>query len=74
MDISSPGQVSSLAPDVTRPNAPAQPQAAAAAPVGGASQNAPAKVVADSSGDAGVGDDAPHSAPKDDSAGVDITV
>lgn len=77
MEINSPGQVSSLTPETTRPNAPAQAQPAGAqnaAPTGGASQTSPTQAVATLGADGDVANDGPRDEPKDAPAGIDITV
>jgi hypothetical protein len=77
MELNSTGQVSSLVPEATRPNAPARPQpeaTAAPAPAGGTPENAPSAAVADASAGSGADNDGPRGEPKDAVEGVDITV
>ena len=81
MEINSTGQVSSLTPEATRPNAPArvQPEAVAAAPpAGGAPQSAPSAVVVDVAADFGAANNGPGDDPaaesKESPNSVDITV
>ena len=84
MSISSAGQVSSLVPDVTRPNTPAktqpEPATASAAPAGGAPVGAPSSVVVDIGAPAAVANDKPAAEPsapreaKEPLTSVDITV
>jgi hypothetical protein len=77
MELNSTGQVSSLIPEATRPNAPAraQPEAVAApASAGGAPVSEPSAVVVDVAADFGAGNDDPKPEPKEAVTSVDITV
>lgn len=77
MELNSTGQVSSLFPEATKPNAPVKPQpegVAAATPAGGVPQNAPSAVVADANAAGDADNDSPREEPKDAFDGIDITV
>lgn len=72
MELNSTGQVSSLVPEATRPNAAAKTQTAA--PAGGAPESAPSAVVTDVSADVATANDRAEAAPEDSSPSVDISV
>jgi hypothetical protein len=76
MDISSTGQVGSLTPEASRPNAPARPQPdqQSAPPTGGAPEAAPSQVVTDARADAGASNGDSRDAPQPVSGGIDILV